>query len=78
MRDQTVNGKIQLKCIKELVAYIHAITMAFVSAVKGINLIVQMKRRWWLEWYGLMGEILIHLLLLRMILIERGFIVPEI
>lgn len=53
-------------------------TVAFVRAVKGINLIVQMKRRWWLKRCELMGKILIHLLLLWMIRIERGFIVPEI
>lgn len=68
-KDQAFNGKIQLKLFPEI-AYVHAITMAFVGAVKGINLIVQMKRRWRLERGELMGEKLARWRLLMRILIE--------
>jgi hypothetical protein len=60
------------------IAYIHGMMMALVRAVKSINLIVQVERRWRLKRRELMGKILIHLLLLLMILIEWGFIVPEV
>lgn len=55
------------------ITYIHALPMAFVGAVKGINFIVQMKRRWRLKWRQLTAEIL-------GLLIQIGgeFIVPDV
>lgn len=60
------------------IAYIHVISVAFVRAVKSVNLVVQIKRRRGMERRDLMGRELIHLLLLLLILIGSEFIVPEI
>lgn len=63
------------------IAYVHAISVAFVRAVNSVNLIVQIKRRRGMERRDLMGQVLIHwmlLLLLVLILIGCEFIVPEI
>lgn len=61
------------------ITYVHAITMAFMRAVKSINLVILVERRWWLEWRELMAQILIQLRLkLLMILIGWDFIVPDI
>lgn len=45
------------------IAYIHFL-MTFMGAVKSIDFIVQMIRRWWLKWRQLTDKILIHLRLL--------------
>lgn len=61
------------------IAYVHAISVAFVRAVKSVNLVVQIKRRRGMERRDLMGQVLIHLMrLLLLILIGCEFIVPEI
>lgn len=57
-------------------AYIHAISMAFVGAVKSTNFVLQMIRRWRLKWRQLTDKKLIHL----GVLLKTGwvFIVPSV